>query len=94
MACADCLALAAISPYSAPTTPPDPRNTVTARQGLVGVAAVIGICVTTTLVHGAPTVPGTALIAAMAAITWCALAVSDTVIDVAELSVPAATVAL
>jgi hypothetical protein len=52
---------------------PDPRTTVTARQGLAGVAAVIGMYVTTALVHGAPTVPGTALIVAMAAITWCAL---------------------
>jgi hypothetical protein len=52
---------------------PDSRTAVTARQGLAGVAAVIGIYVTTALVHGAPTVPGTALIVAMAAITWCAL---------------------
>jgi hypothetical protein len=51
----------------------DPRTTVTARQGLAGVAAVIGTYVTTALVHSAPTVPGTTLIVAMAAITWCAL---------------------
>jgi hypothetical protein len=52
---------------------PDPRTTVTARQGLAGVAAVIGTYVTTALVHSAPAVPGTTLIVAMAAITWCAL---------------------
>ncbi len=52
---------------------PEPRITVTARQGLAGVAAVVGIYVTTALVHSAPTVPGTSLIVAMAAITWCAL---------------------
>ena len=52
---------------------PDPRTTVTARQGLAGVAAVIGMYVTTALVHGAPSVPGIALIVALAAITWCAL---------------------
>ena len=52
---------------------PDPRTTVTARQGLAGVAAVIGMYVTTALVHSAPTVPATTLIVAMAAITWCAL---------------------
>jgi hypothetical protein len=38
---------------------PDPRTSVTARQGLAGVAAVIGTYVTTALVHSAPTVPGT-----------------------------------
>jgi hypothetical protein len=52
---------------------PDLRAGVTARQGLAGVAAVIGMYVTTALVHGAPTVPGTALIVAMATITWCVL---------------------
>jgi hypothetical protein len=52
---------------------PDPRSTVTARQGLAGIAAVIGTYVTTALVHSAPTVPSVALITAMAAITWCAL---------------------
>jgi hypothetical protein len=52
---------------------PDPRTTVTPRQGLAGIAAVIGTYVTTALVHTAPTVPGTALIVAMAVITWCVL---------------------
>ncbi|MDQ2637716.1 MAG: hypothetical protein M3Y83_12650, partial [Actinomycetota bacterium] len=33
----------------------------------------IGTYVTTALVHGAPTTPATALIIAMAVITWCAL---------------------
>ncbi|MCV7302414.1 hypothetical protein H7J93_22575 [Mycobacterium barrassiae] len=52
---------------------PDPRTTVTARQGLAGIAAVIGTYVTTALVHSAPTVPSTALIIAMAVIIWCVL---------------------
>ena len=49
------------------------RTTVTARQGLAGVAAVVGIYVTTALVHTAPPVPANALIYALAVITWCAL---------------------
>lgn len=49
------------------------RGTVTARQGLAGVAAVIGIYVITALTHHAPIVPGTTLVIALAAITWCAL---------------------
>jgi hypothetical protein len=49
------------------------RTTVTARQGLAGVAAVIGTYVVTALVHSAPIVPGTTLVIALAAITWCAL---------------------
>ena len=52
---------------------PAPRTAVTPRQGLAGVAAVIGIYVTTALVHSAPAVPGTVLIYAMAIITWCVL---------------------
>jgi hypothetical protein len=52
---------------------PDLRSAVTARQGIAGVAAVIGIYVTTGLVHTAPAVPGNVLIYALAAITWCAL---------------------
>ncbi|MGO4442478.1 hypothetical protein AB4Z42_03890 [Mycobacterium sp. 2YAF39] len=52
---------------------PAPRTTVAARQGLAGIAAVIGAYVTTALVHSAPAVPATTLIVAMAAITWCAL---------------------
>lgn len=52
---------------------PSPRADVTARQGLAGVAAVLGIYVTTALIHTAPAVPATALIVTLAAITWCAL---------------------
>lgn len=52
---------------------PRPRTTVTARQAVAGIAAVIGIYVTTALVHSTPAVPGLALIVALAAITWCAL---------------------
>jgi hypothetical protein len=50
-----------------------PRTTVTARQGIAGVAAVVGTYVVTALVHSAPVVPATALIVALAVITWCAL---------------------
>jgi hypothetical protein len=52
---------------------PDLRTAVTARQGLAGVAAVVGIYVTTALVHAAPPVPVNVLIYALAVITWCAL---------------------
>ena len=52
---------------------PRPRTDVTPRQGLAGVAAVVSTYVVTALVHGAPGVPATALICALAAITWCAL---------------------
>lgn len=52
---------------------PAPRTSVTARQGLAGVAAVIGIYVTTALVHTAPAVPVNVLVYALAAITWCCL---------------------
>nr|CRL75331.1 hypothetical protein CPGR_04026 [Mycolicibacterium komanii] len=52
---------------------PSPRTDVTARQGLAGVAAVLGIYVTTALIHTAPVVPATALIVTLAVITWCAL---------------------
>jgi len=52
---------------------PAPRTTVTARQGLAGVAAVVGTYVVTALVHTAPVVPATTLVVALAAITWCAL---------------------
>ena len=52
---------------------PDVRTTVTARQGLAGVAAVVGTYVTTALIHSAPPVPGIALVVAMATIVWCAL---------------------
>jgi hypothetical protein len=50
-----------------------PRESVTARQGLAGVAAVIGIYVVTALEHTAPAVPVTVLIYALAVITWCVL---------------------
>lgn len=49
------------------------RATVTARQGMAGVAAVIGTYVVTALVHTAPVVPATTLVIALAVITWCAL---------------------
>jgi hypothetical protein len=50
-----------------------PRTSVTTRQGLAGVAAVIGIYIITALEHTAPAVPVTVLIYALAAITWCVL---------------------
>src|SRR6476469_6578357 len=50
-----------------------PRTSVTPRQGVAGVAAVIGIYVITALEHTAPAVPVTVLIYALAAITWCVL---------------------
>ena len=50
-----------------------PRASVTARQGLAGVAAVIGIYVITALEHTAPAVPVTVLICALAVVTWCVL---------------------
>ena len=52
---------------------PTPRTSVTARQGLAGVVAVVGIYVTTALVHTAPAVPANVLIYSLVAITWCAL---------------------
>jgi hypothetical protein len=52
---------------------PAARPSVTARQGLAGVAAVLGICVTTALVHSGPAAPVNTLIYALAVITWCAL---------------------
>lgn len=52
---------------------PRPRTDVSVRQGIAGVAAVIGTYVTTALVHGGPTAPATTLIIAMAVIIWCAL---------------------
>jgi hypothetical protein len=50
-----------------------PRASVNARQGLAGVAAVIGIYIITALEHTAPAVPVTVLICALAVITWCVL---------------------
>jgi len=52
---------------------PAARLSVTDRQGLAGVAAVLGIYVTTALVHSGPATPVNTLIYALAVITWCAL---------------------
>jgi hypothetical protein len=52
---------------------PAARPSVSLRQGLAGVAAVLGIYVTTALVHSGPAVPVNTLIYALAVITWCAL---------------------
>ena len=52
---------------------PAPRTSVTVRQGVAGAAVVVGMYVTTALVHGAPIVPATALICVAAVVTWCAL---------------------
>jgi hypothetical protein len=52
---------------------PAARTSVSARQGLAGIAAVIGIYVITALEHTAPAVPATVLIYALAVITWCVL---------------------
>ena len=52
---------------------PRARSTVTLRHAVAGVAAVVGTYVVTALVHTAPQVPATALVTALAAITWCAL---------------------
>ncbi len=49
------------------------RADVTARQALAGVATVVGMYVTTALLHGAPVVPATALLVVAAVITWCVL---------------------
>jgi hypothetical protein len=52
---------------------PTPRPTVSARQGLGGVAAVVGTYVVTALVHSAPAFAATVLIYALAVLTWCVL---------------------
>lgn len=52
---------------------PTPRFTFTVRQGVAGVAVVVGMYVTTALVHAAPIVPATALICVAAVVTWCVL---------------------
>ncbi|BBZ22943.1 hypothetical protein H7H52_01465 [Mycolicibacter hiberniae] len=52
---------------------PAPRGTVTLRQGVAGLAAVLGSYVVTAMLHSAPVVPLTTLICAFAAITFCAL---------------------
>lgn len=67
------VALATVSLAELRLRLPSPRADVTARQGLAGVAAVLGIYVMTALIHTAPVVPATALIVTLATITWCAL---------------------
>jgi hypothetical protein len=67
------VALATVSIAELRLRLPDLRTSVTARQGLAGVAAVLGIYVTTALVHTAPAIPANVLIYALAVITWCAL---------------------
>ncbi|HKV20342.1 MAG TPA: hypothetical protein VJR50_15025 [Mycobacterium sp.] len=67
------VALATVSVAELRLRMPGLRTAVTARQGLAGVAAVIGVYVTTALVHTAPPVPANVLIYALAVITWCAL---------------------
>ena len=52
---------------------PSPRTTVTVRQGVAGLAAVLGSYVVTAMLHASPVVPLTTLICAFAAITFCAL---------------------
>ncbi|MBX7432192.1 hypothetical protein JDV09_08730 [Mycobacterium sp. Y57] len=52
---------------------PAVRDGVTVRRGVAGVAAVVGMYVTTALLHGTPSVPATALICVAAVIVWCVL---------------------
>ena len=52
---------------------PSPRTTVTVRQGVAGLTAVLGSYVVTAMLHASPVVPLTTLICAFAAITFCAL---------------------
>lgn len=59
---------------------PAPRTNVTARQCLGGVVAVVGTYVVTALVHSGPVVPVTALIAALAVVTWCVLGDTPSVV--------------
>lgn len=67
------VALATVSVAELRLHLPAPRSSVTARQGIAGVAAVIGIYVVTALVHTAPVVPATVLVYALATLTWCVL---------------------
>jgi hypothetical protein len=67
------VALATVSIAEVRLRMPALRTDVTPRHGLAGVAAVLGIYVTTALVHTAPAVPVNVLIYALAVITWCAL---------------------
>jgi hypothetical protein len=78
---------------------PASRIGVTARQAVAGIAAVIGMYVTTALLHGSPVAPATALVCVAAIITWCVLgdaggAVCGAVIAVAGPAVEIALVAL
>ncbi|WNG93977.1 DUF2878 family protein [Mycobacterium sp. ITM-2016-00318] len=67
------VALATVSVAELRLHMPGLRTAVSARQGLAGVAAVVGIYVTTALVHTAPSVPANVLIYALAVLTWCVL---------------------
>ncbi len=57
----------------ASAAPARAAHAVTVRQGVAGVAVVVGMYVTTALVHAAPIVPATALICVAAVVTWCVL---------------------
>ncbi len=52
---------------------PAVRTGVTLRQGVAGIAAVVGSYLVTALVHTGPAVTTTALISAFAVLIWCAL---------------------
>lgn len=52
---------------------PKPRTTATVRQAIAGVAAVVGMYVTTALLHGAPVIPAATLICVAAIVLWCVL---------------------
>lgn len=52
---------------------PSPRTAITLRQGLAGLAAVLGSYVVTAMLHTSPVVPLTTLICVFAVITYCAL---------------------
>lgn len=52
---------------------PSPRTTITVRQTVAGLAAVLGSYVVTAMLHSSPVVPLTTLICAFAVITFCAL---------------------
>lgn len=75
---------------------PRPRTTVTVRQAVGGVAAVVGAYVVTALVHTAPVVPAVALICALAVLTWTVLGDGPAVICGAAIAVvgPAVEIAI
>jgi len=52
---------------------PRPRNAVPVRRGIGGIAAVVGMYVTTALVHTAPPVAAVTLITTLVVIVWCEL---------------------